>query len=118
MGFADLDRQEREWGERAQRAQAAAAQAYERLIALAESQDSGQISTVARFLASTFDQAFRLNAFDLRSVDVAISDDMLLCLDALRWAKADLYKLVPDGHRRIVNVCDAWGIKWPESTGI
>jgi len=117
MDFADLDRQEREWAERAQRAQAAAAQAYERLISLAETRDSGQISTVVRFIASTFDgRAFPLDPFDLRPVDVAISDDMLVCLDALRWGKADLYKLVPDGHRRILRVCDAWGLKWPESS--
>jgi len=108
--------QEREWAERAAKAQGAAAHAYERLLGLAERERSGQVRTVARFIASTFDgQTFPMDLFDLRSVDVALGDDMLLCLDALRWGKADLYKLVPDGHARILAMCEAWGLKWPES---
>lgn len=116
MSFADIDRQEREWSERARNAQAAASQAYERLLSLTEKRDSGQIRRVAYFIAATFDgQTFPLDLFDLRSVDVAVSDDMLICLDALRWGKADLYKLVPDGHARILRMCEEWNIKWPES---
>jgi hypothetical protein len=116
MDFSDIDRREREWADRAQKAQANAAQAYERLISLAERRDSGQIRRVAYFVAATFDgQAFPLDLFDLRTVDPEISDDMLICLDALRWGKADLYKLVPDGHGRVLRMCEAWGIKWPGS---
>ncbi|MBA9913582.1 hypothetical protein D7S65_14425 [Ralstonia insidiosa] len=116
MNFEELDRQEREWAERASKVQASAAQAYDRLMRLAESSSAGQVHTVARFLASTFDgQAFPLDPFDLRAVEVTISDDMLLCLDALRWGKADLYKLVPDGNARLLAICQAWGLKWPES---
>jgi hypothetical protein len=114
MSFSDIDRQDREWAERALKAQAAASQAYERLLYLAEKSDSGQARRIAYFVASTFDgQAFPLDLFELRAVDVAIGDDMLTCLDALRWGKADLYKLVPDGHARILRMCEAWGIKWP-----
>ena len=40
---------------------------------------------------------------------------MLACLDALLWGKADLYKLVPDGERRVQAVITAWGLKWPEA---
>jgi hypothetical protein len=36
----------------------------------------------------------------LRAFDVAISDDMLYCLDALRWGRADLHTLVPDHDAR------------------
>ncbi len=105
---------EQDWESRAQRAQAQAAHALERLLDLAEKRDSGQIRTVARFIASTFNgQAFPLDPFDLRTVDVAISDDMLVCLDALRWGRADLYKLVPEGEKRILAVCEAWGLQWP-----
>lgn len=112
--FDDLEKLEAEWAARAQRAQGAAAQALERLLKLAEVSDAGQARTVARFIASTFDgQTFPLDPFDLRTVDVAISDDMLTCLDALRWGKADLHKLVPDGNKRILAICDAWGLKWP-----
>ena len=116
MNFDDLDRQEREWAERSQRAQAAAAQAYERLLRLTENRNSGQIKTVARFVASAFDgQTFPFDPFDLRAVDVSISDDMLVCLDALRWGKADLHKLVPDGYSRILKMCEAWNLKWPDT---
>ncbi|RTL29330.1 MAG: hypothetical protein EKK47_13590 [Burkholderiales bacterium] len=116
MSFAEIDRQEREWADRARKAQAAAAQAYERLLSLAENGDSGQVRSVAYFIAATFDgQTFPLDLFELRTVDVSIGDDMLCCLDALRWGKADLYKLVPDGHARILKMCETWGIKWPES---
>lgn len=117
MSFEQIEQQEREWQQRARLAQTAAAQALGRLLVMAETRDSGQIRTVARFIASTFDgQTFPFDLFDLRAVDVQISDDMLVCLDALRWGKADLYKLVPDGHKRILDVCAAWGIKWPEAT--
>lgn len=106
-----------EWTQRASQAQGKAAQAYERLLSLAEQRDSGQIRRIARFLASTYNgQAFPFDLFELRAVDVSISDDMLACLDALRWGKADLYKLVPDGERRVRAVIDLWGLKWPEET--
>ena len=113
--FADQDRKQAEWAERAYRAQAAAAQAIERLLDLAETRDSGQIRTVAHFIAATFDgQTFPFDLFDLRTVDVEISDDMLLCLDALRWGKADLHKLVPNGEQRILAICKGWGFEWPD----
>lgn len=105
-----------DWAQRAARAQAGAAHAYARLLHLAETRDSGQVRCIARFLASTFDGAtFPLDPFELRGVDLAISDDMLACLDALRWGKADLFKLVPDGERRVLAVCAAWGLHWPET---
>ena len=106
-----------EWARRAHQAQAAAAHAYARLLDLAERRDSGQIRRVAQFIASTFDgAAFPFDLFELRTVDVAIADDMLLCLDALRWGKADLFKLVPDGKRRVLAICAAWGLAWPEES--
>ncbi len=84
MTLDNMARQQAEWDARARAAQGSAAQAYARLLKLAETGDSGQIRRVAQFLASTYNgQAF--------PVDVDISDDMLACLDALRWAKADLH---------------------------
>jgi hypothetical protein len=50
----------------------------------------------------------------LRAVDIAISDDMLCCLDALRWGRADLHTLVPDGGARVRSVIDCWGLRWPD----
>jgi len=59
-----------------------ASQAFARLLKLAEERDSGQIPRIARFLATTYNgHAFQLDPFELRSVDMAISDDMLCCLD-------------------------------------
>ena len=91
------------------------AQAFARLLQLAETRDSGQIPRVARFLAATYNgQAFQLDPFELRAVDIAISDDMLCCLDALRWGRADLYTLVPDGDARVRAVIDRWGLRWSD----
>lgn len=90
------------------------AQAFARLLRLAETRDSGQILRIARFLAATFNgRAFKLDAFELRAVDIAISDDMLSCLDALRWGRADLHKLIPDGDARMRAAIERWGLRWP-----
>ena len=90
------------------------AQAFARLLKLAEERDSGQIPRIARFLATTYNgQAFQFDLFELRAVDIAISDDMLCCLDALRWGRADLHTLVPDGDARLRAVIDRWGLRWP-----
>ncbi|HSI51896.1 MAG TPA: hypothetical protein VLA61_26815 [Ideonella sp.] len=94
----------------------AAALAFARLLKLAEERDSGQIPRIARFLAAAYNgEAFQFDLFELRAVDIAISDDMLTCLDALRWARADLHTLVPDGDRRMRTVIDRWGLQWPAS---
>jgi len=101
---------------RSSKATAAGTQAFAHLLKLAEERDSGQIVRVARFIAATYNgQAFALDPFDLRAVDIAISDAMLLCLDALRWARADLYTVVPDGDARVKAVIERWGMQWPDS---
>ena len=98
--------------ERGAAAQAKAAQAYARLINLAETRNSGQIQVIAQFLAATYNgTAFKFDLFDLRVLDVEISDDMLIALDALRWGKDDLYCLVPDGGKTIEAVIDRWGLR-------
>lgn len=87
-------------------------EAYARLLALTEHRDSGQIVRVVRFIAATYNaQAFSFDLFDLRTLDAAIGDDMLLCLDALRWGVADLYKLVPDGDARVRSLIDRWQLR-------
>jgi hypothetical protein len=92
----------------------AGAQAFARLLKLAEQRDSGQIPRIARFLAACYNgDAFRFDLFELRAVDIAISNDMLNCLDALRWACADLHTLVLDGGTRVRAVIERWGLRWP-----
>ncbi len=98
--------------QRSAEAQAKAAHSFARLLTLAETRDSGQVRTIAKFLAATYNGAdFSFDLFGLRTLDVAISDDMLICLDALRWGKADLYQLVPDGDKRIQAVIELWGLQ-------
>ncbi len=99
----------RKWADRAAKAQAAGAQAYARLLRQAEEGSSGQAARIARFIAATYNgTAFPLDLFELRAVDVDISDDMLLCLDALRWGKSDLYNLIPNGDERIRTMIKDW----------
>ncbi len=99
---------------RSQEATRRAGAAFARLLALAERQQSGQVKRVAGFLAATYNgEAFALNPFELRAVDVAISDDMLSCLDGLRWGRADLHRLVPRGDARVRAVILRWGLRWP-----
>lgn len=88
-------------------ATAKAGHAFQRLLQLAETRDSGQVRRVALFIAATYNgEAFPFDLFELRAVDAAISDDMLLCIDPLRWGQSDLHSLVPDGDRRRI-----WGGK-------
>jgi len=98
---------------RSSEATAKAAQAFARLLTLAEQHSSGQTRCIACFIAATYNgYAFPFDLFELRAVDIAISDDMLICLDALRWASADLYKLVPDGQCRVKAILERWNLKW------
>jgi hypothetical protein len=93
------------------------AQAFARLLQLAETRDSGQIPRIARFLAAMYNgHAFQLDLFKLRTVDIGISDDMLCCLDALRWGRADLHTLIPDGDARVRAVIERWGLRWPSAS--
>jgi len=111
MTHDDVERTEQQWQARSQIVEAAASRSFDRLLCLAETSSSGQGRTVAHFLAATFDaQSFQFDLFELRTVDITISDDMLICLDALRWGKAELYKLVPDGRARIIAMCETRGL--------
>lgn len=110
--FAERRAQLAIWEQRATEAQAKGAQAYARLLSIAEGSDTGQASRVAAFIASTFNgYAFPFDLFELRGLDVEISDDMMACIDALRWGKADLHKLVPEGQKRVQALIQAWGLK-------
>ena len=115
QGLPESSRQQQAlWLARAERAQAQAAQAFARLLDIAAG-DTGQAGRVAQFLAAMFNgSAYRFDLFEMRMLDVQISDDVLLCLDALRWGKTDLHRLVPNGDVRVQAVISAWGLK-PET---
>jgi len=101
--------------QRKSEATAKGGQAFLRLLRLAEHHDSGQATRCASFIASAYNgQVFPFDLYELRMVDEAIADDMLLCIDALRWAQADLHTLVPDGDRRVRAVLEQHGLEWPE----
>jgi len=102
---------------RSREATQSGAQAFARLLDLAEERNSGQIPRIARFLAATYNgHAFQFDLFELRAVDIAISDDMLSCLDALRWGRADLHTFIPGGDARVRAVVERWGLRWPDDT--
>ena len=110
--FVAFQREQALWARRAREATAAGVTAYERLLSLTETGNGGQVRTVARLLAGLFNgEMFPIDPYDLRSLDVAISDDVMACLDALRWGKQDLHTLVPDGERRTLAVLELWKIE-------
>lgn len=110
--FAKLHAEQEEWQRRAAVAQAQAAQAFARLLHIAETSDTGQASRVALFLAATFNgRSYPYDLYAMRSLDVDIGDDILLCMDAHRWGKEDLFNLVPDGKSRLQAMISSWNIK-------
>lgn len=85
-----------------------------RLLTLAETRNSGQIAKVAAFLASIYNsRAFPFDLYCLRSLDIAISDDMLTLIDALRWGVIDPHEQIDNGAKRIEAVIELWGLTWP-----
>lgn len=111
IDFEAIMAEEEEWQRRAMEVQGRAAQAYDRLLTIAERSDTGQARRIAQFVAATFNGKFHFDLFELRCMDVQLADDMLLALDALRWGKADLYRLVPNGERRVHSVIATWGLR-------
>jgi len=98
-----------EWTRGDSQALSDAGSALTRLLTRAEELGVRRSKRIAQFL-STVDQKDIVvwPARDMREDEVAISDDMLLCLNALRWQRKALMELVPDGNRRLVNVVRAW----------
>lgn len=100
---------EQAWARRSNQATVAGAEAFGRLVSFAELSDTGQGRTASRFVAAVIG-ARPYDMHDLRAVDIAISDDMLICLDALRWKQVALTDLVPDGRARCIALCKAKGL--------
>lgn len=114
MGPEEFNAMELEHAARGAKAQATAAQALGRLLTLAEQGHSGQPRRVARLIASLYaGDTFPFSPTDLRPLDIAISDDVLACLDAVRWGRCPIEELVPEGRTRVLRVLETWGIDWP-----
>jgi hypothetical protein len=115
MGHKAISTEINAFDARSLQATRAGAEAFARLLKLAEERDSGQIVRIARFLAASYNgECFPFDLFELRAVDITISDDMLSCLDALRWGRADLHTLIPDGDARVRAVIERWRLRWPD----
>lgn len=99
---------EADWTQRGDKATVAAKGAFDRLLRFAEESERGQGRTVCRFIAS-FLTVHPLDVYDLRAVDIAISDDILLCLDAVRWNRTPILDLAPNGRERSIALCRARG---------
>ncbi len=93
------------------------AEAFDRLLCLAESRQSGQIRRIALFIGACWNGCRHFDFYDFRSLDVEIGDDMMAVLDALRWAKVSVEDLAPNGYKRIVNVLEIWGMYGVDQTG-
>lgn len=105
---------EAEWDARARRSLADGGRAFERLLFMAEKNvDTGQASVVASFISSVVGFS-KFDLYDLRNLDVDISDDVMVCIDTIRWRKAHLADLVPSGWLRAHAICNDRGFA-PES---
>ena len=110
VGPIDIDDDMQRMALRKGEATAKGGHAFQRLLQLAEIRDSGQVRRVAQFIAATYNgEAYLFDLFELRAVDEAISDDTLLCIDALRWGQSDLRGLEPDGDRQVRAGIEQWG---------
>jgi len=97
------------WDARARQSLVDGGRAFEWLLAMAEKKaDTGQASVVASFIASVVGFN-KFDLYDLRRLDVDISDEVMACIDTIRWRKAHLADLVPDGWRRAHALCVHWG---------
>lgn len=85
-------------------------EAFERLLCLAETRNSGQIRRVAEFLAVCWGIQ-KLDPVDLRSLDAQIGDDMLAVLDAIRHGNVAVYTMAKEAHRRVPQVLRGWGLQ-------
>lgn len=92
--------------------------AFLRLLELAEKGDSDQVWRVVLFIAATYDpEAFPFDLFEVRLASDAITDDVPLCIDALRMGQPNLYSLVPDGYRRVQAIIHQSSLRWPCGSG-
>lgn len=94
-----------------QRTEELAGEAFERLLTLAETRDSGQIRKIAGFLAACYNSdRYRFDISDLRVVDEKIRLDILNVLQAQTGFGPYLYNLpgVIDGEKRLDAVIKSW----------
>lgn len=96
-------------------ASALGAQSFHRLLLVAEGREDeiglrvsgNDAAAVAAFISDLAgDIAFHF--VDLRCLKHDLDEDIIRCIDAIRWAKQDLYNSVPDGFIRSCEVVKVW----------
>lgn len=91
--------------------------ALDRLLTLAETQESGQIKTVALFIGACWNGRRHFDFFDFRCLDWEIREDMFAVLLAHASGCSDIENMLPHAQQRIVQVLDRWGMYGAEQTG-
>lgn len=86
-------------------------QAFERLMHLAETRRSGQIQSIAQFLAGVWGADPGLKLESLKGVDKSIGDDMVAVLNAIRWNQMPVLNLGIDSRNRVPAALRSWGYK-------
>lgn len=105
--MASID--ESAWEARARQSLADGEQAFERLLSVAEKKaDTGQAGVIVSFIASVLGLS-KFDLYDLRRLDVDSADDVMACIDTIRWRKAHLADLVLDGWTRARTISADWG---------
>ena len=87
---------------------------FQRLLTIAKKSDTGQAGRVASFVAAVIDMN-KFDLYDLRPLDEQISDDILLCINFIRWGKLALTDTTPQGMEQAMEVCVVWGYAPTES---
>lgn len=89
----------------------AGGEAFNRLLELAETRDSGQVARVVAFLAACYNSfSYRFDISDLRAVDDSIRLDILNVLQTQTGLSPYPYNLpgVVDGERRLEQIIATW----------
>lgn len=78
--------------------------AFERLLALCESKQSGQIEITARFIAAIWNGARHFDFYYLRVLDREIASDMLKVFDMFAWGATSVDNFAANANVRIRRV--------------
>ena len=79
--------------------------ALDRLLRLAEERQSPHVNDIVAFVAAVWNNR-PLPLLTLRGLDPDVGDDMLVVLDAFRYARLNLVQHVPGGPRRVARLLE------------
>ena len=79
--------------------------ALDRLLRLAEERQSPHVNDILAFVAAVWNNR-PLPLLTLRGLEPEVGDDMLVVLDAFRYARLNLVQHVPGGARRVARLLE------------